>query len=181
MSEPLDALEQAWRASKSPEAGATFVTALVARVKEAPTDARLRLRLGKTHFDLGDVDSAIPELQRAKVDPSARLEASYYLGYCFVKKKMAKLALNELEAAIAGATQPLDDLAKNVAYLIGRIYEQAGRKEDAVNDYRLVSPNGFDPFDPPWGGTSGSLAPLRPGDPPRRPPDPPSAKSAAGQ
>jgi tetratricopeptide (TPR) repeat protein len=177
MSEPLDALEQAWRTSKSPEAGATYVEALVARVNETPTDSRLRLRLGKTHFDLGDVDSAIPELQRAKADSSARPEASYYLGYCFVKKKMAKLALNELKAAIAGATQPLDELAKNVAYLIGRIYEQAGKKDEAVTYYRLIAPDTFDPFDPPWGGTSGSLAPLRPRDPPRRPPDPPAARA----
>jgi tetratricopeptide (TPR) repeat protein len=149
MSEPLDALEQ----------------------------ARTRLRLGKALFDQGETDGAIPVLQPAKCDPTTRLEAGYYLGYCFLKKKSAKLAINELQAVIAGAPTPLTDVAKSAAYLLGRIYEQAGRKEQAVDAYRLISPDAFP--DLPRGGTAGSLAPLRPGDPPRRPPDPPSVSAGS--
>jgi hypothetical protein len=99
-----------------------------------------------------------PELQRAKVDSRTRAQAGCWLGYCFVKVKRAKLAVQELQAVVRDALPPLDGVAKDAAYLLGRICEQAGRREDAIAQYRLVAPEGLDP---PGGGMAGRLAPLR--------------------
>lgn len=174
MSEPLDDLERAWRTSRSPESGAAYLAALTARLHESPKDVLTRLRLGLALYEQEEIDSAIPELQKSKSDPTTRAVAGYYLGYCFVKKKMAKLAISELNAVIAGAQPPLEGIAKDAAYLIGRIYEMAGKREQAIDHYRMIAP---ETFDPP-GGMAGMPAPLRPGDPPRRPPDPPNAGMA---
>lgn len=147
----------------------------MAHLVESPADARTRLRLGKALLDQGETHGAVTELQKAKADPATRQEAGYYLGHCFVKTKFARLAVNELQAVIAASQTPLEGVAKDAAYLLGRIYEQAGKKDHAVDAYRLISPDAFP--DLPGGGTAGSLSPLRPDDPPRRPPDPPSVSA----
>lgn len=108
------------------------------RVAAHPTEYGLRYALGKALYDAEQVDEAIPELQKAKQDPRKKSEAGYYLGYCFVKKKMAKLALNELGVARADLFE-MDDLKKNITYLIGRIYEQAGKKDQAVAEYNQIA------------------------------------------
>lgn len=168
----LDDLERAWRHERSPEAGAAYVAALTTRLNESPRDASLRLRLGVTLYALDEVDRAIPELQKAKGDATTAAEAGYYLAYCFVKKKLAKLAVKELEQVLARAPRPLEGVARDAAYLAGRICEMAGKKEQAIEHYRLIADR---PFDPPRGDLGGALAALRPTDPPRRPPDTPSA------
>lgn len=165
----LDDLERAWRHDRSPEAGAAYVAALTTRLNESPRDASLRLRLGVTLYELDDVDRAIPELQKARGDATTAAEAGYYLAYCFVKKKLAKLAVKELEQVLARAPRPLEGVARDAAYLAGRIWEMAGKKEQAIEHYRLIAD-----FDPPGGDLGGALAALRPTDPPRRPPDTPS-------
>jgi tetratricopeptide (TPR) repeat protein len=108
------------------------------RVHAHPTEMGLRYALGKSLYDADKIDEAIPELQKAKQDPRKKCEAGYYLGYCFVKKKMAKLALNELNAAREGLFE-MDDIKKDITYLIGRIYEMAGKKDQAVAEYNQIA------------------------------------------
>lgn len=108
------------------------------RVQAHPTEMGLRYALGKALYDADRIDEAIPELQKAKQDPRKKCEAGYYLGYCFVKKKMAKLALNELNAAREGLFE-MDDIKKDITYLIGRIYEMAGKKDQAVAEYNQIA------------------------------------------
>lgn len=108
------------------------------RVHAHPTEMGLRYQLGKALYDSEKIDEAIPELQKAKQDPRKKSEAGYYLGYCFVKKKMAKLALNELEAARTDLFE-MDDTKKNITYLIARIYEQAGKKEQAIAEFNKIA------------------------------------------
>lgn len=121
MSEPLDDLERAWRADRSPAAASAYLAALVTHVSESPADTRTRFRLGLALYEQDEIDRAIPVLQKSKSDPATRAAAGYYLGYCFLKKKMAKLAVNELNAVIAGAQPPLEGVTRDAAYLIGRI------------------------------------------------------------
>ena len=108
------------------------------RVAAHPTEMGLRYELGKALYDADRIDEAIPELQKAKQDPRKKSEAGYYLGYCFVKKKMAKLAVNELNAARDGLFE-MDGIKKDITYLLGRIYEQAGKKDLAVAEFNQIA------------------------------------------
>lgn len=108
------------------------------RVEAHPTEYGLRYVLGKALYDSDKIDEAIVELQKAKQDARKKGEAGYYLGQCFVKKKIFKLALQELTAAREGMYE-MDDTKKDITYLIGRIYEQAGKKEEAVKEYNAIA------------------------------------------
>ncbi|MCW8140420.1 MAG: tetratricopeptide repeat protein [Planctomycetota bacterium] len=108
------------------------------RVEAHPTEMGLRYQLGKALYDAEKIDEAIPELQKAKQDPRKKSEAGYYLGYCFVKKKMAKLAVNELNAARDGLFE-MEGIKKDITYLLGRIYEMAGKKDQAVTEYSQIA------------------------------------------
>src|SRR5437763_9156370 len=52
------------------------------RVGRNPTDLQLRFELGKNFFNAGRFREAVPELQRARQNPHARLKAMNLLGCC---------------------------------------------------------------------------------------------------
>jgi len=108
------------------------------RVDAHPTEYGLRYVLGKAYYDAEQYDEAIKELQQAKNDARKKADAGYYLGQCFVKKKIYKLALTELQGAREGLFE-MDDLKKGITYLMGRIYEQAGKKDEANKAYSEIA------------------------------------------
>ncbi len=112
------------------------------RAEAHPTEPGLRFPLGKALFDAGQIDEAIPELQKAKGDARKKSEAGYLLGQCFIKKKIYKLALKELDAAREEMFE-MDGLKKEITYYIGRIYETAGKKDKALHEYETIAEADF--------------------------------------
>lgn len=108
------------------------------RVQAHPTEYGLRYVLGKALYDSNLIDEAITELQKAKQDPRKKSEAGYYLGQCFIKKKIFKLAVNELKAAREDLFE-MDETKKDITYLLGRIYEQAKKNDLAVAEYSQIA------------------------------------------
>ena len=62
------------------------------RIAAAPLDLELRFQLGDALFRRGDVNSAIPELQRARYHPAHRVAALQMLAEAFTTKGMHDLA-----------------------------------------------------------------------------------------
>lgn len=142
-----------------------------------PQEPEALLREGELHVEAGRIDAAIPLLQRAKAGASRVAgRAGYLLGQCFIRKRIYKMALRELEAPrqALGAADP--ELRRETTYLLGRIYEAAGREELALAEYERIADEGRDDEE---GGLGGVGAPLRPGDPPRRPPPTGGAQATA--
>lgn len=110
------------------------------RADAHPTEPGLRLPLGKALYDEGRIDEAIEALQKAKLDARKKSEAAHYLGQCYIKKKIYKLALKELDGARAEMFE-MDALKKEITYLIGRIYENAGpgHKDKALAEYEKIA------------------------------------------
>ena len=162
----LDELEQRWKQTHAEPDAEAYLDALRRRVDESPT-ARARLRLGRAYYDTGQVDCAIPELQQAKQSAACRGEAGYWLARSFVSKRIYKMAAREFRAAreALGEGAPL---AKEITYMLGRLYEAAGQTERAIREYVRITGD----WPPPDGGAAGVTAPLRPTDPPRVPPPP---------
>jgi tetratricopeptide (TPR) repeat protein len=101
------------------------------RVERNPTDLSLRFELGERLLTAGQVNEAIPELQRAKQNPNVRLKAMSLLGQCFVKKGMLDMASGQFESAVSEMSA-MDNVKKDTLYELALVYEQMGKKEDYI-------------------------------------------------
>src|SRR5438270_426057 len=69
------------------------------RVEQNPADLQLRFELGEHLMNAGCPREAVPELQRARQNPRARLKAMNALGCCYRELGMLDLAAKQLEEA----------------------------------------------------------------------------------
>jgi tetratricopeptide (TPR) repeat protein len=74
---------------------------------------------------------AVPELQRARQNPHARLKAMNLLGSCYGELGMLDLATKQLEEA-SKETLPMDAMKKEIVYNLGLVYERLGEKEKSL-------------------------------------------------
>ena len=95
------------------------------------------LERGRAHWDAGRFQEAIPELQAAKREHP--LEAGYLLARCFMKVQVYNMALKELIAAREKAgPEDFSATVKEICYMLGRIYEAAGKVEQATQEYNRI-------------------------------------------
>jgi tetratricopeptide (TPR) repeat protein len=101
------------------------------RVARNPTDLQLRFELGDNLFNAGRFREAVPELQRARQNPHARLKAMNVLGCCYGELGMLDLAMKQLEEASREIVS-MDEMKKEIVYNLGLIYERMGDVEKAL-------------------------------------------------
>jgi tetratricopeptide (TPR) repeat protein len=99
------------------------------RVERNPTDLQLRFELGERLLAAGQFNEAIPELQRARQNPSSRLKAMSMLGRCFVMKGMLDMAAKNFKDA-ASEMLAMDNVKKDTLYDLGLVYEKMGKKDE---------------------------------------------------
>ncbi len=95
------------------------------RSERNPTDLQLRFELGQHLLEAGEFRAALPELQRARQHPNARLKAMHLLGRCYRELGMLDLAAKQLEEA-AREMLTMDATKKEIVYSLGLVYEQMG-------------------------------------------------------
>ncbi|MEO5721706.1 MAG: tetratricopeptide repeat protein [Chthoniobacterales bacterium] len=95
------------------------------RSERNPTDLQLRFELGEQLLQAGQYREALPELQRARQNPNARLKAMNLLGLCYRELGMQDLAAKQLEEA-AREILTMDAMKKEIVYNLGLVYEQMG-------------------------------------------------------
>jgi tetratricopeptide (TPR) repeat protein len=101
------------------------------RVERNPTDLQVRYELGERLVQAGQYTDAIPELQRARQNPNARLKAMNMLGQCYTEKGMLDLAVKQYKDA-ASEILAMDALKKEIVYKLGLVYERMGKKDEAL-------------------------------------------------
>jgi tetratricopeptide (TPR) repeat protein len=107
------------------------------RVEKYPTDLAIRYEMGVLYFQTGKISEAIQEFQKAKGNPYKRLAAMSYLAQCFAKRKMFDLAARTLQDAIK-EKPTFDDEKKDFIYNLGCVFEAMGKKEDAVEQFKII-------------------------------------------
>jgi tetratricopeptide (TPR) repeat protein len=93
--------------------------------------------LGVAFKEMGLLDEAIAEFQKALRAPSNRLPTYEALGQCFVEKEQYAVASAILSRALAEAGYT-DEQLVGVLYLLGRAAEGSGAREKAVEFYQRV-------------------------------------------
>lgn len=101
------------------------------RVKRDPTDLQLRFELGENFFNAGRFREAVPELQRARQNPHARLKAMNVLGCCYGELGMLDLAMKQLEEG-SREILSMDAMKKEILYNLGLIYARMGELEKSL-------------------------------------------------
>jgi tetratricopeptide (TPR) repeat protein len=101
------------------------------RAARNPTDLQLRFELGEHLVSAGRFREAVPELQRARQNPHARLKAMNLLGCCYSELGMLDLATRQLEDA-SKEILSMDAMKKEIVYNLGLVYERAGDQEKSL-------------------------------------------------
>jgi len=101
------------------------------RSERNPTDLQLRYELGEHLLHAGRFRDALPELQRARQNPNARLKSMNLLGRCYRELGMLDLAAQQLEEAAREITT-MDAMKKQVVYDLGLVYELMGESEKSI-------------------------------------------------
>jgi tetratricopeptide (TPR) repeat protein len=113
------------------------ITECQQRVEKYPTDLAIRFEMGQLYFQAGKITEAIQEFQKAQGNPHKRLMAMNYLAQCYAKRKMYDMAARQLQNAIK--EKPVfDDEKKEMVYNLGCVLESMGKKEEAVEQFKLI-------------------------------------------
>jgi len=107
------------------------------RVDRNPTDLHLRYELGEILVNLGEYKDAIPELQKARQNPNARLRAMNLLGRCYSERGMFDLARNTLSTAVSELAG-MDATKKEITYNLGIVYQKMGDKEKSIDCMKQI-------------------------------------------
>lgn len=102
------------------------------RVERNPTDLQFRYELGEQLLIAGQYSDAIPELQKARNNPSVRLKAMNLLGQCYFEKGMLDLAVKQFGDA-SREIPTMDALKKEVLYRLGIVYEKMGKAKESLD------------------------------------------------
>ena len=93
--------------------------------------------LGIAYKEMGLIDEAISEFQRALRGPDNRARTYEALGNCFLEKGQYQVASSILARAASEPGAP-DDQLVGVLYLLGYSYEALQRYDDALASYQRV-------------------------------------------
>ena len=101
------------------------------RVDRNPTDLQLRFELGEQLLNAGQFREALPQLQRARQNPNARLKAMNLLGRAYRELGMLDLAAKQFEEA-AKEILGMDAMKKEIIYNLGLVYAQMGDAQKSI-------------------------------------------------
>ena len=107
------------------------------RLERNPTDLQLRFELGEHFVTAQRFREAVPELQRARQNPNARLKAMNLLGVCYRELGMPDLAMKQFEDAAKEITT-MDAMKKEIVYNLGTVYEKMGERERSLNCMKQI-------------------------------------------
>lgn len=107
------------------------------RVERFPTDLQIRFELGQLYFQAGKLKEAMTEFQKASANPHRRVQSLNYLGQCFAKRGIHDLAVSKLEEAIK-EKPAFDDEKKDLVYNLGSVYEQMGKRDEAIAQFKQI-------------------------------------------
>ncbi len=102
-----------------------------------PTDMIVLFDLAALYFKEGKLGKAIQALQKTQNYPGKKTASLLLLGQCFAQRKMYDLAVRAYSNALQDK-RSMDEEKKELLYLLGLTYEMMGKKEDAIEHFKLI-------------------------------------------
>jgi tetratricopeptide (TPR) repeat protein len=107
------------------------------RVDRYPNDTMYRFQLGELHYQRGEYDEALKQLQIAQRNPQLRKRAGAGMGKCMIEKGLLDMAIETFTAAL-GDTQHIDGESKDILYNLALVYESSGKDKDALECLKQI-------------------------------------------
>jgi len=107
-------------------------------VERYPNDLTYRYDLGVLYMNVGNIEEAIKQLQKAVGQPQKRIAALNYLGQCFSKVGLHDFAVDQYAKAIE-ELPVMDNMKKDLLYNLGTEYEILGDQENAVAEFKKIA------------------------------------------
>jgi tetratricopeptide (TPR) repeat protein len=124
------------RAARKKRAG-ILIEETKKQLERNPTDLQLRFELGENLVNAQRFREAVPELQRARQNPNARLKAMNLLGVCYRELGMLDLAMKQFEDAAKEITT-MDAMKKEIIYNLGIVYDKMGDRAKSLNCMKQI-------------------------------------------
>lgn len=104
-------------------------------VHYSPDDPGSHIRLGQFYRQMGFLEEAISEFQKAARDPGKLLVAFNHLALCFKEQGYRELAIRQLQRALEQPGYSDDELLETRFHL-GQALEEEGRLKEALQAYQ---------------------------------------------
>jgi tetratricopeptide (TPR) repeat protein len=101
-------------------------------------EAKTRYELGVAYKNMGLFDEAMEELRRTSGVKELFLDSCCMMAECFRDQDQLQSAITLLEQALTAARED-DERSQEVRYNLGRLYEEAGVREKAVEILSTIS------------------------------------------
>jgi len=108
-----------------------------AMVEKYPNDNSYKYDYGMLLLEDGQYEKAIQQFQKSQNDPKVRISSLLNLGRAYRAKKFTDLAIDTLENA-KNETTLMNDTKKELIYELAGTYEDAGRVEEAIEEYKAI-------------------------------------------
>jgi tetratricopeptide (TPR) repeat protein len=135
--DPGFAEKRTWLEAARKQRDETLISAARKQLEHNPADLQLRLELGERLLNAGYYRDALPELQRARQNPNARLKSMCLIGRCYCELGMLDLAARQFEDAV-GERSVMDALTKEIVYNLGLVYERMGKFEKHIEAMKKI-------------------------------------------
>jgi len=106
-------------------------------VDRYPNDFDYKYEYGVLLLENGEYDKAIQQLQRAQRSPKSRINALVNLGRALKAKNIKDMAAEQFVTAKKEVTQ-MNDLKKEIIYELATTYEEMGKKNEAIEEYKTI-------------------------------------------
>lgn len=106
-------------------------------VERRPNDLAARQTLGLLYLERGQHDEAILHFLEAQKGPTVRTSALLGLARAYKGKKQYELAVAQF-ILVKAEPGPLDEARKEVIYQLGECYDQLGRREQAIGEFKAI-------------------------------------------
>ncbi|MCG8409583.1 MAG: hypothetical protein MI923_30625 [Phycisphaerales bacterium] len=105
------------------------------RLKQYPTDLKIKFQLALRYFYAKRYDEAIPMFQQTVADGRVRAESRLYMGCCFYDKQFYPQAVETLRLAVNELESRTSSVAFALNYWLARALERSGEVGEAKKVY----------------------------------------------
>ncbi|EKD27081.1 MAG: hypothetical protein ACD_79C00889G0002 [uncultured bacterium] len=105
--------------------------------EQFPSNIDLKFKFAKFLYEVDELDEALKLFQMCSKVSEISAEAVSFMGKIFSKKKMHDLAIDQFKTSIE-KIKDMNEIKKDMIYNLGLTYEEIGKKDLAMEQYKII-------------------------------------------